>query len=308
VTQEQLAHGAENKLKTVESEQKQKVAVAEAEAKAVKATADGDAYATLTNAKASAESLRIQNAALAQNRDVLELRRIEVERSSRDRCPPRRHSTQVTVRILQGDCRDVLKTLPDESVHCVVTSPPYWGLRDYGVAGHIGLEQTLVDHLDVLAAVFSEVRRVLRNDGTLWLNYGDAYAGSWGAQSRGEPSQDLSTLSGGQIYAAPKGTHTGSGKRTPGLKPKDLMGLPWRFAFALQDAGWWLRSDIIWHKPNPMPESITDRPTKSHEYIFLLAKSERYYYDAAAIAEEAKRRASAQSARWSLTGGPPARA
>jgi DNA modification methylase len=193
----------------------------------------------------------------------------------------------MTVRILRGDVRDRLRDLPDESVHCVVTSPPYWGLRDYGHAGQIGLELTLSDHIAALVEVFGEVRRVLRADGTAWVNYGDAYAGSWGAQSRGEPPGELSSLSGGQVYAAPKGTHTGSVKRTPGLKPKDLMGLPWRLAFALQEAGWWLRQDIIWHKPNPMPESIQDRCTKAHEYVFLFAKSERYYYDIEAIKEVA---------------------
>lgn len=194
----------------------------------------------------------------------------------------------MSVRILTGDCRDVLKSLPDESVHCVVTSPPYWGLRDYGTGrSGIGLEATLPEHIAALVLVFQEVKRVLRKDGTLWLNYGDAYAGSWGAQSRGEAPGEASKLSGGQVHAAPRGTHTGSAKRTPGLKAKDLMGLPWRLAFALQDDGWWLRSDIIWAKPNPMPESVTDRPTRAHEYIFLMSKSARYAYDAEAVKERA---------------------
>lgn len=194
----------------------------------------------------------------------------------------------MTVRIINADVMDGLRQLPDESVHCCVSSPPYWGLRNYGVDGQLGLESTFGEHLDKLVAVFREVRRALHSDGTLWLNYGDSYAGSWGAQSRGDEPGPASALSGGQVHAAPKGTHTGSMKRTPGLKPKDLIGMPWRLAFALQADGWWLRSDIIWAKPNPMPESVTDRPTKSHEYVFLLTKSERYFYDAEAIKEKAE--------------------
>lgn len=202
----------------------------------------------------------------------------------------------MTIRILTGDCRELLKTLPDESVNCVVTSPPYWGLRDYGVGGAgIGLEETLAEHLAAIVEVFREVRRVLRADGTLFLNYGDAYAGSWGAQGRGDKRSEMEigeritgstrkSLSETQIIAHPKRKQTGSLARH-GLKAKDLMGLPWRVAFALQDDGWWLRQDIIWAKPNPMPESIRDRCTKAHEYLFLLAKSERYHFDADAISE-----------------------
>lgn len=183
----------------------------------------------------------------------------------------------MTVRILQGDCRDVLKTLPDESVHCVVTSPPYWGLRDYGVPGQIGLEETPWEFLESMAAVFSEVRRVLRSDGTAWVNMGDCYAndGKWGGATGGKHAN----------YLHGQASRIGREKRRTGLKPKDLVGMPWRLAFALQEAGWYLRSDIVWAKPNPMPESITDRPTKAHEYIFLLAKAERYYYDHTAILE-----------------------
>lgn len=198
----------------------------------------------------------------------------------------------MSVRILVGDCRAELAKLPDASVNCVVTSPPYFGLRDYGVDGQIGLEDTPDAFVAELVAVFREVRRVLRDDGTLWLNLGDSYAGSWGAQSRGnttgERSSNLqggSMLSARQVQAHRKSTGTGSLKNTPGLKPKDLMGIPWRVAFALQADGWYLRQDIIWSKPNPMPESVQDRCTKAHEYVFLLSKSPRYYYDQDAIAE-----------------------
>lgn len=152
----------------------------------------------------------------------------------------------MTVRIINADVMDGLAQLPDASVHCVVTSPPYWGLRNYDAVGQIGLEPTLHEHLAKLVEVFREVRRVLRPDGTLWLNYGDAYAGSWGAQSRGEKPGELSQLSGGQVHAAPRSTHTGSMKKTPGLKPKDLMLMPERLAIALCDDGWWIRSRIIW--------------------------------------------------------------
>jgi len=183
----------------------------------------------------------------------------------------------MTIRIIQGDCRDVLKTLLDGSVHCCVTSPPYFGLRDYGVAGQIGLEPTPDEFVAEMVAVFSEVRRVLRDDGTLWLNLGDSYAndGKWGGSSGGKHVSALHGKSG-----------IGRGKVTTGLKPKDLIGIPWRVAFALQADGWYLRQDIIWSKPNPMPESVTDRCTKAHEYLFLLSKSQRYFFDAEAIRED----------------------
>lgn len=180
----------------------------------------------------------------------------------------------MTVRILNGDCREVLRTLPDQSVNCCVTSPPYFGLRDYGHARQIGLEATPDAFVSEIVAVFAEVRRVLRDDGTLWLNLGDTYAANRGSQVTDGKWTDV-------------GNSKGMKAADLGLKPKDLIGIPWRVAFALQADGWYLRSDIIWHKPNPMPESVTDRPTKAHEYLFLLAKSERYYYDAAAIAEPA---------------------
>jgi DNA modification methylase len=182
---------------------------------------------------------------------------------------------------LQGDCRDVLPTLPSESVHCVVTSPPYYGLRDYGTPGQLGLESTPAEYIATMVSVFREVRRVLRSDGTLWLNIGDSYSG--GTMGR----NDMLTL------PRPKGGHRTapdyaiSRANVAGLKPKDLIGVPWMLAFALRDDGWYLRSDIIWSKPNPMPESVTDRPTKAHEYLFLFSKRARYYYDADAIREEA---------------------
>lgn len=186
------------------------------------------------------------------------------------------------VRILEGDCRTVLTTLPDQSVHCVVTSPPYFGLRDYGHDGQIGQEPTPAEFVAALVEVFREVRRVLRDDGTVWLNLGDSYASS----PTGSDSA-TSKLEGG------KRTQHEGGKRpnkiVGGLKQKDLIGIPWRVAFALQADGWYLRQDIIWSKPNPMPESVRDRCTKSHEYIFLLSKSPRYYFDADAIKETAVR-------------------
>jgi DNA modification methylase len=230
--------------------------------------------------------------------------------------------------------------MPAQSVQCAVTSPPYWGLRDYGIKpvvwggsadhehvfgpqgrahhpgqveqtkwktavaagaggnagsgqfcdcgawlGSFGLEPTPEMWVEHGVQIFSEVHRVLRDDGTLWLNVGDAYAGSWGAQSRDHITPSSSLLSARQIAAHPKSTRTGSRDRFPSLKPKDLIGLPWMLAFALRAAGWYLRADIIWSKPNVMPSSVRDRPTTQHEYLFLLAKSARYYYDADAVAE-----------------------
>lgn len=178
--------------------------------------------------------------------------------------------------ILVGDVRERLAEMPAESVHAVVTSPPYWGLRDYGTDGQLGLEETLAEYLANQVAVFAEVRRVLRKDGTLWLNMGDSYEGS---QSSGGDSDKQDSNAG---------SRHDKGRGVSGLKAKDLIGQPWRLAFALQDDGWWLRSDIIWAKPNPMPESVTDRPTKSHEYVFLLTKSPTYFYDADAVREPAE--------------------
>jgi DNA modification methylase len=217
--------------------------------------------------------------------------------------------------------------LRDGCVHTCVTSPPYWGLRDYGTPSQIGLERTPEEYVANLVTVFEEVRRVLRDDGTLWLNLGDSYAtgagavgscpggGKQGARWAGDVDRVRDTKRSyrrdravvtprrhqgvGSAFATRTGAHDGKHKAMaalgpmtqpnrmpiPGLKPKDLVGIPWRVAFALQAAGWWLRADIIWHKPNPMPESVTDRPTKCHEYLFLLSKSERYYYDHEAIRE-----------------------
>lgn len=199
----------------------------------------------------------------------------------------------VTVNILVGDVRERLAEVPDASVQMCVTSPPYFGLRDYGHAGQIGLEPTPDAYVAELVAVFREVRRVLKDDGTLWLNLGDSYAGSGkgGNPVAGKQASNAGSQSIGVLYetgrTAREAAVTNVTRKTweIGMKPKDLIGIPWRVAFALQADGWYLRSDIIWHKPNPIPESVTDRPTKSHEYLFLLAKSERYYYDADAIAE-----------------------
>lgn len=179
----------------------------------------------------------------------------------------------MSVTIIQGNALTELAKLPTETVHCCVTSPPYWGLRDYGVATQLGLERTPEEYVEKMVGVFAEVRRVLRDDGTLWLNIGDSYARM---QEGNVPQSKNAECQPPTIRG-----------RLPnaGLKAKDLVGIPWRLAFALQAAGWYLRADIIWHKLNPMPESMKDRPTKSHEYIFLLAKQERYYYDAEAIKE-----------------------
>lgn len=225
----------------------------------------------------------------------------------------------MTVRILVGDVRARLAELPDDHFDCVVTSPPYWGLRDYGCAGQIGLEPTLGEHLSVMVGVMREVRRVLKPTGTLWLNYGDCYARSpkrrsaadtkaLGEDDRTFRDKPFSTV--GPVYAPGAKDRRGSSSTTnspqavvsPGriaaggtLKPKDLCMVPNRLAIALQDDGWWVRSEIIWAKPNPMPESIRDRPATAHEKIWLLTKSARYAYDAEAVRQTAAR---ASEARW----------
>lgn len=183
------------------------------------------------------------------------------------------------VRILNGDCRERLRELPDASVNCCVTSPPYFGLRDYGVDGQIGLEDTPDAFVAALVAVFREVRRVLRDDGTAWVNMGDSY--------NAHPGQRKTTDKAGEKQQSVRGAQAAPSRTVEGLKPKDLIGIPWRLAFALQADDWYLRQDIVWAKPNPMPESVTDRCTKAHEYIFLLSKSPRYYFDQGAIAEPA---------------------
>ena len=180
--------------------------------------------------------------------------------------------------IIQGDAREVLKTLPDNSINCCVTSPPYWGLRDYGVEGQFGLEKTPEEYVSKMVEVFREVKRVLRGDGTLWLNLGDSYCGT-GNKGKYKDPKYLNGRNGQRVAL---------NNKIKGLKPKDLVGIPWRVAFALQADGWWLRQDIIWHKPNPIPESVTDRCTKAHEYIFLLTKKRKYFYDREAIREAPK--------------------
>jgi DNA modification methylase len=193
----------------------------------------------------------------------------------------------MTVRILNCDVIEGLRQLEDESVHCIVTSPPYWGLRDYGVEGQIGLEPSPAAFVERMVEVFREVRRVMRKDGTCWVNMGDSYANPTNGGNGSTGGRDKTTLASAM---PPAGTTVVRSKMAPGLKQKDLIGVPWMLAFALRSDGWWLRSDIIWSKPNPMPESVTDRPTKSHEYVFLLTKSERYFYDAEAIKEAAEYR------------------
>lgn len=182
--------------------------------------------------------------------------------------------------INNGDCLEVLKTLPEGSIDCCVTSPPYYALRDYGVDGQLGLEETPEKYIEKMTEVFMLVYRVLKDEGTLWLNIGDSYNGSGGNHKEHHKND-----SGFQGNIGVK--YGGKGSNVHGLKPKDLIGIPWMLAFSLRNAGWYLRQDIIWHKPNPMPESVTDRCTKSHEYVFLFSKSPRYYFDYEAIQEPA---------------------
>ena len=174
-----------------------------------------------------------------------------------------------------GDSLEVLKTMDEQSVHCCVTSPPYWALRNYGQDGQLGQEATPEEYVDKLVAIMGEVKRVLRDDGTLWLNLGDSYVGS-GNKGKYKDNKDRKNRNGQEIA---------KNNKVKGLKPKDMVGIPWRVAFALQEDGWYLRSDIIWHKTNPMPMPIKDRPTSCHEYIFLLSKNRQYYYDYEAILE-----------------------
>jgi len=188
----------------------------------------------------------------------------------------------MTCQILQGDCLESIKMLPSNSIDCCVTSPPYFGLRDYGCDGQIGLEETPDAFISRLVDVFREVRRVLKKEGTCWVNMGDSYAGGGG----GNYNKTGVSQAGGQHITNVRNKRTWLLNAL--LKPKDLIGVPWMLAFALRSDGWYLRQDIIWHKPNPMPESVTDRCTKSHEYIFLLTKSEKYFFDHEAMKETAK--------------------
>ena len=183
-------------------------------------------------------------------------------------------------KIIVGDCLESMKKMDDSSVNCCVTSPPYFGLRDYGHKNQIGLEESPEKYVDKLVEVFREVRRVLKNDGTLWLNLGDSY--------NAHPNQRKTTDNAGAKQRSVRGANATPSRSVNGCKPKDLIGIPWMLAFALRADGWYLRQDIIWHKPNPMPESVNDRCTKSHEYIFLLSKKERYFYDREAIREPIK--------------------
>lgn len=196
--------------------------------------------------------------------------------------------------ILIGDARKILCEMPEEYFDCIVTSPPYWGLRDYGIDGQIGAEATVDEYIGDLVRLFREARRTLANDGTLWLNIGDAFT-SGGRTWRGADAKNKGRA---MEYRAP----------TPeGLKPKDLIGVPWKLAFALQADGWYLRTDIIWNKPNCQPESVKDRPTRSHEYVFLFSKSERYYYDYQAIMEpaaDAKQKSKNRRTVWNINTEP----
>jgi len=189
--------------------------------------------------------------------------------------------------LYNASCLDHLGTMPDRSVQCAITSPPYYGLRDYGVSGQYGQEATPQEYVARQVAVFAEVHRVLRDDGTLWLNLGDSYASGKGTCHNPGGGKDSLGQRRKKAGVHPLDRGNVSDLREQGLKPKDLIGIPWRVALALQAEGWYLRNDIIWHKPNPMPESVRDRCTKSHEYIFLLTKSARYYYDAESIKETA---------------------
>lgn len=192
---------------------------------------------------------------------------------------------ELGVRVFHGDALTVLRFLSDGAVQCCVTSPPYWGLRDYQIAGQLGLESTPQEYVSKMVEVFREVRRVLRSDGTCWLNLGDSYS----THAAGKVANPMakSTLAGVRTQEVANESSRALGKylKCESLPEKNLVGIPWRVAFALQADGWYLRCDIIWSKPNPMPESVTDRPTKAHEYLFQLSKSERYYYDHEAIKE-----------------------
>jgi site-specific DNA-methyltransferase (cytosine-N4-specific) len=193
--------------------------------------------------------------------------------------------------ILQGDSLYVLRCLPLSCVQCIVTSPPYWGLRDYNINGQIGLEKSLTEYINCLVAVFKQAKRVLKDDGILWLNIGDGYTGGnrgWRAPDKKNRARAMNVRP----------------DRPEGLKAKDLLGVPWRLAFALQQDGWYLRCDIIWNKPNAMPESIKDRPTRAHEYLFMLTKSERYYYNRQAVMERNGSKPRSRRTVWDVNTQP----
>lgn len=195
------------------------------------------------------------------------------------------------VTLWHGDALDILQELPPRSVDCCVTSPPYFGLRDYGIEGQYGLEASPAEYVETMGALFSEVRRVLADDGTLWLNLGDSYSGSWGNQGRKETRGKQRPINTGMITPVNDGRYPSTGSKTGAVKPgappaKNLMGMPWRVAFALQDGGWILRNDVIWSKPNAMPESVTDRLSTRHEHLFMFAKSTRYWFDLDPIREQ----------------------
>ena len=204
------------------------------------------------------------------------------------------------IKILNGDCRKTLLELEDASVQCCITSPPYWGLRDYGECDQLGLEPTPEEYVENMVEVFSQVRRVLKDDGTLWLNLGDSYANNHASGGRSESVAFHGSPSSKSDHNTPIRPY----RRPDGLKPKDLVGIPWRVAFALQADGWYLRQDIVWNKPNPMPESVQDRCTKSHEYVFLLSKRPKYYYDADAISEEGEEGQRNKRSVWTVNTKP----
>lgn len=195
-----------------------------------------------------------------------------------------------TVTLWHGDSLEILRGLPDASVDCCVTSPPYFGLRDYGEAGQYGLEASPAEYVETMRAVFAEVRRVLADDGTLWLNLGDSYSGSWGNQGRKQERGSQRPINGPMMTPVHDGRYPTTGHNTGAIKPgappaKNLMGMPWRTAFALQDDGWILRNAVVWQKPNPMPSSVSDRLNNSYEHVFLLSKSRRYWFDLDPIRE-----------------------
>jgi DNA modification methylase len=203
------------------------------------------------------------------------------------------------VKILEGNCIEQLKSLPDEFVNCCITSPPYWGLRDYGTGStQIGLEHTPDSYVQSIVNVFRGVKRVLRNDGTLWLNLGDSYASY--RDGKATPDTARNGSNGTLVDSGLAKNRMASTFAGTSVKHKDLVGIPWRVAFALQADGWYLRQDIIWHKPNPMPESVKDRCTKSHEYVFLLSKSPKYYFDSEAIKEDGVIPAGTKGAKGSV--------